>query len=139
MWSREYLDGTGPILSMSSCGVSKSKLLLRDPPLVSRGVAGEERSWLSPDEKEGRPTGREGEGSRAGAQFPARKEERREGRKEERREGRKEERGEERRGRRGERGGRRGERGGEGEEGEEERGKERGEERRGGEGGGRGK
>lgn len=71
MCSREYLDGTGPILSMSTCGVSKSKVLLRDPPLVSRGVAGEERSWLSPDEKEGRPTGREGEGSRAGAQFPA--------------------------------------------------------------------
>lgn len=83
MCSREYLDGTGPILSMSSCGVSKSKVLLRDPPLVSRGVAGEERSWLSPDEKEGRPTGREGEGegSRAGAQFPANSPARKEGRR----------------------------------------------------------
>ena len=36
---------------------------------MSMGVMGEERSWLSPDEKEGRPMGREGEGRSGGAPF----------------------------------------------------------------------
>lgn len=42
---------------------------MRESPLDSRGVRGEEWSWLSPDEREGRPMGREGEGSSDGALF----------------------------------------------------------------------